>query len=232
MATTLSSGDIVTLALRQIGRLSPIDTGADPAEHRIGLQVLDLILADIAATETWYTATPVEQSIALVAGQRDYALVNLISPPFLVVTRARYRAADATCESEVTLIPRTAWDALTDKQATGTPSVAHILDDATQTLRLHPTPGVAGSLLLTGQQHSQSVADSPDGSAAHGLPNGWQTYLVKRLAADLGSGPILAMAMGETDRLRGEAAQLRVTLAARSGRQHLTRPLVTRPWGM
>ncbi|MBB4266302.1 hypothetical protein [Roseospira visakhapatnamensis] len=229
MSATLNAAAIATLALRRIGQLAPIDSAAAAAEHGIALQYLDLQLAELALTERLWPLLPAAVDVALEAGRRDYALTERIAPPFAIVLRLTVSARDGAA-TPVALVRRKTWDGIADKDGAGRPTLAHLLHDRRQTLRLHPVPGEAMTLHVTGQVASPDVTAERGGGIAHGLPDGWQRYLVLAVAADIGAGPVLTLPVGEIDRIRAEATALKSRLLTRGLQETLDRPRTVRPW--
>jgi hypothetical protein len=230
MAALLTAAKICEEALRQVGALSPLDTSADPAMFEIAASRLDMLIAELTATERFWWMVNAQQSIELQPGQTTYLLAGLADPPVEFVTSA-FLSLDGR-EDPVELIRRSHYDALHDKAMKGRPDFIYIERRDRPTLYVHPIPQIAGySLRLTGQRYAPDIV-SERGRTAHGFPAAWQRYIVMSLAVDIGSGPVWKVPDGELDRLERRAMQSRERLMAFSNRENVSRPRVTRPWGL
>lgn len=230
MAALLTAAKIVEQSLRQVGALSPLDTASDPAMFDIGLSRLDMLMAELIATDRFWWMVSASQTVALVVDQIEYNLAALVDPPLEFVTAA-YLANDDR-EDEIDLLLASEYRQISDKASSGTPTGVYIERRDRPTMYVNPVPAVTGySVLLTGQRYAVDLV-SAGGQIAHGFPAAWQRYLTLALAVDIGSGPVWKVPDGELDRLERRARESRDRLMVFSNRENIGRPRVTRPWGL
>jgi hypothetical protein len=230
MAALLTAAKIVEESLRQVGALSPLDTSADPAMFEIASSRLDMLISELTATERFWWFVNAQQTVELTPGQTTYLLAGLADPPLEFVTAA-FLSLDGK-EDEIELLRRSQHDAIHDKAMQGRPDGVYIERRDRPKLYVHPIPQITGySLRLTGQRYAPDIV-SERGRTAHGFPAAWQRYIVMSLAVDIGSGPVWKVPDGELDRLERRAMQSRERLMAFSNRENVSRPRVTRPWGL
>lgn len=230
MAALLTAAKICEEALRQVGALSPLDSAADPAMFEIAVSRLDMLIAELVATERFWWFVNAQQTIALQPGQRTYQLAALVDPPLEFVGAAYLTQGGK--EDPIELLRRSAYDQRYDHAESGRPSGVYIERRDRPIMYVHPVPTTSDySLKLTGQRYAPDIAGEK-GRTAHGFPAAWQRYIVLSLAVDIGSGPVWKVPDGEIDRLERRAHQSRERLMAFSNRENIGRPRVTRPWGL
>lgn len=221
MSAELSSGRIVEHALRQIGAYSTNDTGPDPAHSRVGLERLDMLVAELASTEDLPWLTTASVSVAMVADQSVYPLTGIEH-----VTAVRRQRTGYLEPVELVRLG----DFLLLDGATGDPDAVTVTRDPDLSLVVWPVPDTAQvgiTLLVTGQAYAADLV-AGFGRDAHGMPNGWARFLIYLLAADLGAGPIHMLAPGIIQSFEQRAAALKARLMAHSSRAQLGRPRFTR----
>jgi hypothetical protein len=230
MAALLTAAKIVEEALRQVGALSPLDSAADPSMFEITITRLDMLISELSATERFWWMVGASQTVTLQSGQTTYQLAALADPPIEFVTAAFLSHGGR--EDEIPLLRRSEYDQIHDKADKGHPGGVYIERRDRPTMYVHPVPQIAGySLRLTGQRYAPDIAGEK-GKIAHGFPAAWQRYIVLSLAIDIGSGPVAKVPDGELDRLERRARESRDRLMAFSNRENVSRPRVTRPWGI
>lgn len=221
MSAPLTAGIIADHALRQIGAFSTNDSGSDPAQFQVALERLDILVAELSASEDLSWLETVSVSVALVSSQSVYALDTLEH-----VSAVRYTRTGRPPEP-VDLI-RLSDFVLLDPDS-GDPEVAAVSRAESLSLNVWPTPATAQvglTLLVTGQTYSADLATGK-GRDATGLPSGWARYLIYLLAADLGSGPIHMLPAGTIQAFEQRAGGLKGRLMAHSNRAQLGRPRYT-----
>ena len=222
MSTALSAARIVEHALRQIGAYSVNDTGPDPAHTAVGLERLDMLIAELASTEDlpWLVTSRIP--VVLVSGTSVYPLTGIEHVTAVQSTRTAGRL-------EPVELVRLSQFLLLDT-GTGDPEYATVTRDPNLSLNVWPPPGlpqVGITLYVTGQRYAPELLTGR-GRDAHGLPEGWARFLVYMLAGDLGSGPIHMLAPGIIQQFEQRAAVLKGRLMAHSSRGQLGRPRFTR----
>lgn len=207
MATTFTAKEIVEQALRKIGAYAINDTAADPEHIRIGLEGLDLVMAEQAGSTRCWWLVDIGVTVALdTADQAAYDLTGAVAAAagdgFLFPISAALVDA-AGNRTPLWLLRADEYDALSDKAASGTPSALYI-DRTAGLLYPVPVPAVATwSVELTVQTLSATlildnrVTGVQDGDIRHGLRASWQMWAIYRLAAWLGDGSVRRLSSGE-----------------------------------
>ena len=222
MSAPLSAGRIVEHALRQIGAYSVNDLGPDPSHTQVGLERLDMLVAELASTEDLPWLVTARIPVLLVAGTSVYPLTGIEHVTAVHSTRETGRL------EPVELI-RLSQFLLLDT-GSGDPEYATVTRDPTLSLNVWPAPAapqVGITLYVTGQRYAEELL-SGKGRDPHGMPEGWARFLVYMLASDLGSGPIHMLAPGIIQGFEQRAASLKGRLMAHSSRGQLGRPRFTR----
>lgn len=226
MSAVLSSGDIAEHALRQIGAFSTNDMGSDPAQFEVALERLDILVAELASTETLPWLIETSTQYALASGTRDYTLTGL----------EHVTAAWVDRDGELDDIELLRLGPFEDLEGSASdPRAGYVrrvasLTGPVLTLRLWPTPAAAqvgAYLVVTGQTYSADLV-SGHGRDHTGLPAGWSRYLIYLLAADIGSGPVHVLAPGLIQGFEQRAASLKSRLTAHANRDQLARPRFTK----
>lgn len=119
----------------------------------------------------------------------------------------------------------------------GRPSRASVTKDRDMVLRVFPTPTqVEEDMGLVIRVRVQTYHDNidPDGIADEDirLRPSWYLWLTKRLAYEIGSGPVRRLADSELKRLDDDSTKLENALLARDGQYGSSRPPVTEPMDM
>lgn len=226
MSAVLTSGRIAEHALRQIGAYSTNDMGADPAQFEVALERLDILVAELAATELMPWLIETSARYTLVSGTRDYTLTGLEH----VTTAKIDRDGDLDDVELLRLGPFEALDGSASDPRAGTVLRIASTTGPALTMRLWPTPAAAQTgavLVVTGQNYPANLVTN-HGRDAHGLPSGWARYLIYLLAADIGSGPVHMLAPGAIQGFEQRAAALKSRLTAHSARDQLARPRYTK----
>lgn len=231
MSRLLSCNALVDHALREIGSFSPYDVSADQAQHEIGLERLDLLIAELAGTENLWFLRPSRQTVSVPISVRSFSLAGRLSPALQFFSDVRITFPEAPeVERALTLMRRSVYDAIENKDDTGDPRVIVIDRDDSPSCAIYPTANRTGiSLVIDGQAYAATAMDNL-GKNASGFPAAWQRYLIKTLAIDLGSGPITTIPPDERQQKQGEAAQSKSLLLSRNNRENIKRPRIVRPW--
>lgn len=120
---------------------------------------------------------------------------------------------------------------------TGRPSRAMVTKDRDMVLKVYPTPTqVEADMGLVIRVRVQTYHDSIDptgvGDEDVRLRPSWYLWVTKRLAYEIGCGPVRRLAEGELKRLQDDAGTLESQLLARDGQYTSPRPPVTEPMDM
>jgi len=117
---------------------------------------------------------------------------------------------------------------------TGRPNRATVTKDKDMVLKVYPTPTQveqdAGLILRIRVQTYHEKIDE-DGIADEDirLRPTWYLWLVKRLAYEIGCGPVRRLSEGELKRLEDDATKFENALLARDGKEKGSTPPVTEP---
>jgi len=213
----LTPKEIAERALRKIGAYSINDTGADAEETSEALFWLDMIVASFVAKTRAQWLVQRDITRALTASTASYLLETLLAADmpadkvyYIIGARLRYSNGD---EEELEIVRRAKYDEIAQKTSSGTPAMVYIdRITADQKLFLHPVPGVSGfSIVLTLVANAPNMTASAGGSP-HSLRVGWQLWLAKALAAEIGDGPVRRLRRADVDAMRRDAAIERAEL--------------------
>ena len=117
---------------------------------------------------------------------------------------------------------------------TGVPCRATVTKDRDMVLKVYPTPTQVQEdqglkLRVRVQTYHEDI--DPEGIADEDirLRPGWYLWLTKRLAYEIGSGPVRRLSKGELDELKESAIMMENALLARDGQYTGPKPPVTEP---
>lgn len=227
---TLTSAQIATSALREIGVYSPYDEAPDASQFAIALDRLEMLLDELTGTEKLWFFSPSTQSMALTSGTATYAMNALLSTDLQFVTRVRLLRESE--ELPVTLLRKSDYEALrgTDAETAKTyPDSVYIERKDNPNLICVPTPAETGLVLkISGFTYANDVAND-GGEVDHGFPAAWERYLSRALAADIGSGPVVTLPKNERDDKKAEAKAALKSLKTSNNRENVRKMRVTKP---
>ncbi|WP_417790287.1 hypothetical protein [Terasakiella pusilla] len=192
MATLLSAKEIVEGALRKIGSYSINDTAANSAEVAIGLEWLDIIMAELSGTRHLKFIVQDAASFTVPANQANYDLQNSLGENWPVEGMAfplsLYLIKVNGLRSEINLVTQNRFNEIASQPSKGQPVCAYVDRTNRHQLKLWPVPVENTSLELTFQKFSDIVAGRENAST--GLRKSWQRWAIYALAAELGGGPV------------------------------------------
>jgi hypothetical protein len=221
VSVTLTPKAIVEDALRRIGRLSPYDTAADATDLEIGLQQLDLIIAERAGSGSFPWLVPTSVPVPLdTAGKASYDLAGLaVGSKVQFVTAAMLKPATGD-EAPLSILTRLAYDSIENKAERGDPERILVTRSPAPILFVHPVPAITTlTVKLTIQTFAASFSDDK-GKVAHGWPEAFQRWMGIELACDLGDGPIRQLSEGKLGRMQKRAADAWRALVPYATRQN------------
>lgn len=232
MSALLSARGIAEKALEKIGAYSINDTAADGEELVRALSWLDLIVAEVAGNERCFWLVPATIDVPLTADTASYDLESTMgtsAPADGVLYPVGVKLRDANDEDEpVEIIHRDAYEAIADKDASGTPDRVYFdrLNSAGITAYVYPVPTVSTySLQLVVQTHAPDLT-LRSGGIAHNFPVAWQRCLITLLAGAIGDGPVRRLQSDVLRDIKGEGEALLNRLLARENREHAPAPQV------
>ncbi|MFH1603694.1 MAG: hypothetical protein ABIH03_07285 [Pseudomonadota bacterium] len=200
----LSAIEACERALRKIGAYAINDEAADPDEIEETLYWLDLIVAEVTGTRRCYWLTPATVTFDWPDGESSVVLADQMGadyPPTGILFPVRawlvdYETGDR--QSEIELCRRRKYEELSISTTAGSPEVLYI-DRLVENQKAYvsPVPDNADNLwkiALEFQAYSRSVLGEQGGDQAGDVPTGfdqtWQLWMVTRLAAEIGDGPV------------------------------------------
>lgn len=232
----LSITEICTRALRRIGSFSINDQAADPAYLQEARYWLDLHVGHLAATNRIKWLEPVTVSIPIEGGEQNYSLRptnlssqagqslvsqgvdairvnNMPSEGMQFPITAMLKDSSGN-ERPVKILRRYEWDAIGDKDQSGTPSGIFIDRTMEPVMKVHPIPVDDGlSIELTIQTFHPDLAKiKPERRPI--LRQSWDLWAVTVTALACARGPIRRLPQGEVKDLENEEARYRTELLA------------------
>ena len=234
MPTYQTAKQVAENALSTIGAFPASQSQADAGELSKALMWLEMILNSQAGVRPMagffrIVDIPVTADIGdyLLSDYDDAAGTQHVFSASLVGTSGEPQPLELMYENEA---------ALEDLSDTGTPTRAVITKDAKPRMKLYPEPTQsnqdAGQVIRIRIQTYHDPID-PTGTADADLllrPS-WYLWIVKRLAYEIGSGPVRKIGSGEIDRLEKAADKLEKELLARDGKNNVSGPPVTEAYG-
>ena len=240
----LSAAEACERALRKIGAFSINDEAADNDEMEEALKWLDLIVAEVTGTRRCYWLTPATVTFDWPNGESSVVLADAMGsgyPPTGILFPVRawlvdYETGDR--QTEIELCRRRKYEELSISTTAGSPEVLYIdrlIEN--QMAYVSPVPDNADNLwkiALEFQTYSRSVLGEQGGEQAGDVPTGfdqtWQLWMVTRLSAEIGDGPVKRL---ESSTIRDWRALAEGYLSALlyHNREKNNRPFQTRRYG-
>lgn len=117
---------------------------------------------------------------------------------------------------------------------TGTPERATITRDVKPVLKVYPTPTSSDEesglvIRLRFQRFHEAIDGDGTNDTNVSLRPSWYLWITKKLAYEIGSGPVRRLSDGELDRFLRDAEKLESSLYARDGQYNSSRPPMTGP---
>lgn len=235
MPTIQSAKKVAENALSTIGAFSATQASPDPGELKKTLTWLEMLLnyqSGIRPLAGFWQVF----DIPLEAGIGDYLLpdyseaegVSHVFSAYLVNAQGEPDPLDIIYERD------TIAENLTD---TGVPCRVAITKETEMQLKVYPTPTqVQEDAGLVVRVRVQTWHDTIDNQGIADerikLRPSWYLWLTKRLAYEIGCGPVRRLAEGELTRLKDDARELEDMLFARDGQYTSPEPPVTDPMPM
>lgn len=235
MPTIQSAKEIAENALSTIGAFPASRSAPDPGEMKKALRWLEMLLnysSAIRPINSFWTVI----DIPIESGIGDYELADYVDESgacqvfgaFIVDQNGHLEAIDLEYQS------RAAGENLA---RTGRPQRATVKMDTDRvngTLSVYPTPTQveqdAGLILRVRiETFHASIDETGAGDEDIKLRPSWYLWITKKLAYEIGSGPVRRIAEVELSRLESDAMKLENALLARDGQQISPGPPVTEP---
>lgn len=239
----LSARLICERALRKTQAFAINDEAADPDHLEEALKWLDIIVAEVTGTRRCYWLSPATVTFDWPAGERSLNLADAMGvdyPPTGILFPVRAWAVSPTTglrECEIELCRRKRYEDHSNLDSPGTPELLFI-DRLIQNELAYawPVPSTDDPrrIALEFQAYARSVFGEQGGDDAGDIPHGfdqtWQLWLITRLAAELGDGPVVTIEAARIRDWRTLADQLLSALLYVNKEKTNRRP-VTRRYG-
>jgi hypothetical protein len=219
-------------ALRVIGAFPIAQSQADAGELRVALTWLEMVLNSMSGIRPLAGFWTVIE-IPLEAGIGDYDLNDYCDDAHVQEVFSISRV-DGTGDPVPLDMMYENDEVLENLTQTGTTQRVIITRGVEPVLKAYPTPTQteedAGVVLRVRLQGFHPAID-PTGVAGSNinLRPSWYLMLIKRLAYEIGSGPVRRLAEGELRRLDDDAGKLQDGLLARDGMNNAKSPPITDP---
>jgi hypothetical protein len=232
MSLTPSINFVCQRALRLIGEYALRASGPRPEAMEEATYWLDMQMGFVSAMELTWWLVPATATFPLVAGQRDYTLMDVIgqeqAPDGIQFVSALF-VDDATTGAEVgqvNLLRRHEFEEALGQNANaeGPPSLGHIDRQRNPTLRFVEAPDTATAYRarVVFQSYSPDLTATKDLRKLATFRDGWTLYLVYALAAHLASGAVRRLPSDEVRQLEGKAKEYLYHLQAHDGHEAQT----------
>ncbi len=232
MPTIKTAKKVAEDALSTIGAFPASQSAPDPGELRKTLNWLEMLINYQSGIRPlagfWQTFDiPIEAGIGDY-NMADYAEergVSYVFSAFLVDSNGETDPIDFEYENV----------ALSENlQETGRPCRATVTKDRDMVLKLYPTPTSteedAGLVVrVRVQTYHEDIDQQGIGDEDIRLRPAWYLWLTKRLAKEIGSGPVRRLSKGELDELKSDCKEMEHALLARDGMQQSPSPPVCDP---
>lgn len=231
-STLLSARGLCELVLQRIGAYAVNDEGADPIEMNRTLQWMDLTIAEIAGTDQCLWLVPETLSFEWPAATRTDTLENLLDtalPPtgVLFVKQASLLDSNGIRMGNLPLVARDVYEKISNKDDAGRPEklfIDRLASDFNASIYRVPDATQTYTIELVVQTYAASVMGNQgqtdqSGDVRHGFSQEWQRFIVNRVGADVGSGPVRRLDLNEIKDMRDEAIASFARLQAYSNRQ-------------
>lgn len=232
MPTIQTAKVVAENALSTIGAFPASQSQPDPGELKKTLRWLEMLLNHMSGIRPvagfWqYFDIPIEAGIGDY-NMADYAEERGVCHVFSVcVVNSNGDPDPLDFEYENTALQE-------NLSRTGCPVRATVTKDRDMVLKVYPTPTQteedAGLVLrVRVQTYHDDIDDEGIADEDIRLRPSWYLWLTKRLACEIGSGPVRRLSKSELDELKESAKEMEADLLARDGQQTSPRPPVTDP---
>lgn len=234
MSLILPSKEVCERALRKIGSFSINDVAADPEELAESLYWLDMLVAQFVGLRRVPWLVQATFSFALTANTASYDLETAIGASYpddgIVSFLSAWIRDSSGLDDPIKLLRRAEYEAISDKDSSGTPDFVYIDRLGTPTAYVNPVPANTGySLRLVAQSYAPDLTKN-SGNNAHGFAAEWNMFLVLGTAALIGDGPVRKLPATEVDRIKVAAGTLEKKLVAYALPERVG-PRRTKRWG-
>ncbi len=233
MAGQRTIGYICERALRKIGAYSIRDTGARTDEMDEARHWLDLVVGHVASMKRTWWLVPGTARLTLTAGTTAYGLRTLLPGAPAVQHVVALHTVDLTTGQRDPLLiaRRQEWE---DRDGTLGPDdavMAWIDRTRDPVLNLYPAPPspVRQAIDVTFQAFAPDQTIGTFTQKIQMVRDGWNLFLITRLAAEIGNGPVRKLPQDEVRELQMSAMRLYDDLAAYDDHEQADEPRIATP---
>lgn len=236
MSRLLTVREICERALRKVGTFSIRDTAADPGELEEARSWLDLVVGHVAASQRTWWLVPATVSFPLTANDITYDLNSVLElddgdEKVQFPVAANLVNLTTNTSSPLHIERRSKYEDVTVKAQTGIPEAVYIDRQQNPTLYVWPV-AVADDLYeieLVYQKFGPDVtrAKNRNPEFVAGIRNSWNLFLVTRVAAECGDGPVRRLPITEIKQWRDDAKALLEALWAYDNDEQTSEPRQT-----
>jgi len=232
LPTIKTAKQIAEDALSTIGAFPASQSSPDEGEMKKTLNWLEMLLnyqvGVLSMPGFWEVF-----DIPLEAGIGDYDLSDYSSDSGVVGVFST-SIVDRTGYVDSLIFNYESENVLEKLNETGRPCRVHVTKDKDMVLKVYPLPTQVEEdlglvLRVRVQTYQKSIDPSGVGDEDIRLRPSWYLWVVKRLAYEIGSGPVRRLSEGELRRLDEDAQKLEMLLSAYDGRFSGPKPPVTEP---
>lgn len=223
MAQVFSVRQFCELALRKIGAFAIADSGARAREVEVARHWLEMIVGHQAAKKRTWWLVPGTATLTLREGVASYDLTDEIgiaqAPQGVefVVSAHLYDTDTGDLIHEISLLPRTDWEDITQRSREGEPEVAYINREQRPTMLVSPVPNGVRNIearIVFQSYAANFISAALTDRTTLGIRSSWNLWLVAALAAAIGNGPVRKLPADEVKDMRREADRLLAELEA------------------
>ena len=207
---------VLQRALRKIGAFPVSSSGAKPAEMEEARYWFDMVVGHLAARKRTWWLVPETATFALVAGQKEYALADLMplddAEDGLQAVVAVW-VDDATTGAtlgEVSILRRQEYEGEVGyaANAVGPPASCHIDRTQRPVLKFVQAPDAAGSYRarVLYQTYAPDLRSGRDIKKLERFRTTWTLYLTLAVAAQIADGPVRKLPRDEVQDMKRDAA--------------------------
>lgn len=230
MARQYSVREVCERALRKIGAYSIRDTGARTDEMAEARHWLDMVIGHVASMKRTWWLVPTTLRLTLTAGTTAYNLrTNLTGAPAVQHVVALYTVDLTTGAREpLSIERRQEWEERDATLDAGEACMAWIDRSRDPVLTLHPAPPdpVTQAIDVVFQSFAADQSSGSFNQRLEDIRDGWNLFLVHRLASEIGNGPVRKLPQDEVRDMQRTANQLYEDLAAYDDHEQAGEPRI------
>jgi hypothetical protein len=240
----LSAAEVCEMSLQKIGDFPTNDENADPDSMERALQWFDVIVAEVTGNRRCYWLTPETVTFEWPDGEASVVLADQMGsgyPPLGILFPIRAWDVDRTTGTRcggIELCRRDKFEAQLTPLTSGLPNLLYIdrlVENQKAYISPIPNSSSQRNIALEFQTYTRSVLGEQGGDQAGDISTGfdqtWNLFLITRLSAELGDGPVKRLETQTIRDWRALSEGLLSSLLTYQNREKNNRPVVTRRYG-